>query len=172
MSHASLPTVTLRPAIALALFVAACSQQPAAITTNVRQAGEPTTVSRELTPAEQDESVAAMRSSSAPGQSVRPLASAGASGRWREVGPVAVAAAKRCEVAVVRERPVSGGKAFDLRSIADQPGEMRVMGDEARGVTGVTVTMGLFDEQRELADRVREAFFVELRRASAIPRPQ
>lgn len=172
MSHASLPSVTLRPVIALALFVAACSQQPAAITTNARQAGEPSTVSRELTPAEQDTAVAAMRSSSAPGESVRPLVSAGASGRWREVSTVAVAAAKRCEVAVVRERAISGGKAFDLRSIADQPGEMRVTGDESRGVTGVTVTMGLFDEQRALADRVRDAFFSELRRASAIPRPQ
>ena len=139
---------------------------------NQRFQGEPSVVSRELTNDEQQAAVAAIASAQPPSQPSRALAAAGPSGRWREVAAVSVAAAKRCEVAVVRERPIAGGKAFDLRSIADQPGEMRVMGDEAHGVTGVTVTMGVFGEQQSLADCVRESFAQELRRASAIPRPQ
>lgn len=164
--------VRLRPAITLTLLAMACSPKPAAVTSNVRAPGEPSLVSRELTPAEQDAAVQAMRSAGDPSEANRPLTTAGSAGRWREVGAVAVAAAKRCEVAVVRERSIPGGKAFDLRSVTDQPGEMRVSGDPASGVTAVTVTMGLFGEQRTLADRLRESFFVELRRASDIPRPQ
>lgn len=156
----------------LACFVGACAPKPADVTQNVRQPGEPSTVSRELTPGERDEVIDAMRDSMPSGQVTSSLATSGESGRWREVDLAANAAVKRCEVALVRERAIPGGKAFDLRSIADQPGEMRVLGDEAHGVTSVTVTMGVFGEQQALADRVRESFFTELGRLASIPRPR
>ena len=163
----------MRPVLAiLVLVTGGCSQTPPAVNSNQRFQGEPSVVSRELTNDEQQAAVAAIASAQPPSQPSRPLAAAGPAGRWREVPAVAVAAAKRCEVAVVRSRAVAGGTAFDLRSIADQPGEMRVMGDEAHGVTGVTVTMGVFGEQQSLADCVRDSFEHELRRASAIARPQ
>lgn len=161
-----------RLATTLACLVGACTTKPADVTQNQRHAGEPSTISRELTEAERDEAIGAMRDSMPAGQVTSPLVTAGESGRWRDVDVAVNAGVKRCEVAIVRQRAIPGGKAFDLRSITDQPGEMRVLGDEAQGVTSVTVVMGVFDEQRTLAGRVREAFFVELGRLAAMPRPR
>lgn len=158
-------------AILLTLLVGACTSKPA-VESNLRMPGEPSTVSRELTKEEQRQAVDAIASAQPPGFEPRPLQQAGERGRWREVRSVAIAAVKSCEVAVVVERPVPGGVQFDLRSINDEQGTMRVTGSEAEGVTGVQVDMGPFGEDRALADRIVKAFDRELQRYARIPRPQ
>jgi hypothetical protein len=158
-------------AIPLCLSLGACTFTPA-VESNLRMPGEPSTIARELTPAERQEAVDAMASAQPPGFRAQPLEPAGANGRWRDVREVVIAAVKSCEVAMVVERPVPGGLAFDLRAIDDERGTMRVMGGEKEGVTGVQVEMGPFGDDRALADRIARAFERELRAYARIPRPQ
>lgn len=148
------------------------------VQSNVRMPGEPSTVARPLTAREQAEVVDAMHSAQPSDDVVRPLAPAGPSGRWSDVRPAVSAAAKRCEMAVAGEQPlkdaagVTIGSAFALRSIRDETGVIRVIGSDTTGVTRVEVSMGLFGEQRRLAERMLEAFDREFARRGAVLRPQ
>lgn len=158
-------------AILIAIVFAGCASKPA-VESNLRMPGEPATIARELTPAERQATVAAIASAQPPAFAPQPLEKAGDHGRWRDVREAVIAAAKSCEVAMVVERAVPGGIAFDLRAISDERGTMRVTGSEADGVTGVQVEMGTFGDDRRLADRIARAFERELRSLGRIPRPQ
>ena len=155
----------------LVITLAACSPKPA-VDTNVRTPGEPETISRELTASEQREAIGAMASAQPPGFVPQPLVKAGERGRWRDVREVVIAAVKSCEVAMVAERQVPGGRKYDLRAIDDERGILRVTGSEGEGVTGVQVEMGMFGNDHALADRIARAFEPELRDHVRIPRPQ
>ena len=158
------------PIILAVSALVACSKP--AVESNERMPGEPSTISRELTRSEREAAIDAMASAQPPGLQTRPLESAGERGRWSEVRTVANAAVKKCEVALVVDRPIPGGIEFDLRAINDEQGRMRVTGSDADGVTGVQVEMGPFGDDRALADRIVQAFERELRRYARIPRPQ
>lgn len=158
-------------AILLTIALAACTSK-SAVESNVRMPGEPATVARELTPQERRASVDAIASAQPPGFSPQPLEKAGPRGRWRDVREATIAAVKRCEAAMVVDRPIPGGIEFDLRAIDDERGTMRVLGSEAEGVTSVQVTMGSFGQDRALADRIARAFERELRELADIRRPR
>ena len=162
MSHARLVLPTL--------LLAACSTP--AVNSNLRMPGEPSTIARELTHEEREAAIDAMASAQPPAFEARPLEPAGERGRWREVREVVKRAVKSCEVAVVVDRPTKDGLEFDLRSINDEQGRLRVTGNEVDGVTGMQVEMGPFGDDRALADRITKAFERELRRYARIPRPQ
>jgi hypothetical protein len=165
-------------AILIPLAVVACAPDQSSVESNVRMPGEPSTVARTLTETEQHAAVEAMQSAQPADYVARPLARAGARGRWTDVRDCAILAAKDCEVAMVRQDPLRDGSGavigtlFTLRSLHDQVGTMRVTGSESAGVTGVEVSMGNFGEQGELAQALLRAFQRELADEARILRPQ
>jgi hypothetical protein len=143
-----------------------------AVDSNVRNPGEPSTSSRQLSRDEQREVVKAIADSEPAGQERKPLAPAGDSGRWREVGVVAREAAKSCEMAVVSEQKTADGKVFTVRSIKDERGTLVVTGDEAHGVTDVQAQIGSFNENRSAATALQDAFWRTLREYGRVHRAQ
>ena len=158
--------------LALCLIQACGAPDVMTVDSNVRIAGEPSTASRSLTPAEQREVVQAIASSEPPGVQVQPLATAGPEGRWREVGVVAREAAKACEMAVVSETRAADRMTFRIRSLRDEQGTLVVTGDTAHGVTAVQAEVGAFNENRAAADALQQAFWRKLHEYARIPRPQ
>jgi hypothetical protein len=161
------------PLILVVMLVAACdAPQVMAVDSNVRNPGEPSTTNRQLSRDEQREVVKAIADSEPAGQDRKPLAPAGESGRWREVGVVAREAAKSCEMAVVSEQKTADGKVFTVRSIKDERGTLVVTGDEAHGVTDVQVQVGSFNENRSAATALQDAFWRKLREYARVHRAQ
>jgi hypothetical protein len=157
------------------LFLAACSMQPERTTvdSNVRMPGEPSTVARTLTPAEENQLIDAMASAQTPQEraEARPLEQAGASGRWREVPTVAGVAVKRCQTAILDQRAIEGGWRFTLVNIHDEPGELVVHGNDAEGVTDVTASVGMFGERTSRAEALVRSFRETLQEYARVKRP-
>ena len=158
------------------LFLAACSMQPERTTvdSNVRMPGEPSTVARTLTPAEENRLIDAMASAQTPEEraEARPLEPAGAGGRWREVATVAGVAVKRCQTAILDQQAIDGGWRFTLVNIHDEPGELVVHGNDAEGVTGVTASVGMFGERSSRAEALVRSFQDTLQDYAKVKRPQ
>lgn len=158
--------------LAVLLPVACSTPDVMTVDSNARLTGEPSTTYRQLSPSEQREVVKAIAETKPVDQQRQPLASAGDSGRWREVTVVANEAAKSCEMAIVREAKTAEGKMFIIRCVNDERGTLVVTGDEAHGVTGVQAQIGAFNENRAAANALQDAFWRELRAYARVPRPQ
>ena len=163
----------LVPVILVFLLPVACSTpEVMTVDSNVRLSGEPSTTYRQLSPSEQRAVVQALAESEPAGQPRQPLASAGESGRWREVSVVANEAAKACEMAIASETKTEDGRVFSIRCVNDERGTLMVTGDEAHGVTDVRAQIGAFNENRAAADALQDAFWRKLREYARVPRPQ
>ncbi|MFM1829873.1 MAG: hypothetical protein RLZZ558_213 [Planctomycetota bacterium] len=158
------------------LILAACSSEPERTTvdSNVRMPGEPSTVARTLTPAEESEVLDAMASAQTAQEraEARPLEPAGADGRWREVATVAGVAVKRCQTAILDQQAIDGGWRFMLINIHDEPGELVVHGNDAEGVTEVTASVGMFGERTSRAEDLVRSFRQTLQEYARVRRPQ
>jgi len=158
--------------LAVLLPVACSTPDVMTVDSNVRLSGEPSTTYRQLSSGEQREVVKAIAGSEPAEQQHLPLASASESGRWREVTVVANAAAKSCEMAIVRETKTAEGKVFNIRCVNDERGMLVVTGDDTHGVTGVQAQIGAFNENRAAASALQDAFWRKLREYARVPRPQ
>jgi hypothetical protein len=152
-------------------MIAACTS-PYAMESNLREPGEPPSVNRRLSDAQQQDIVDIMDQTrtSAQREAARPLESAGEAGRWVDVPEVARKAASDREFGVLREDRIEGGLRYRLRSIDDEPGMLTVLGDPAHGVVSVQASVGEFGQHGRQAAALERAFRSRLGEWARVPR--